>query len=74
MVFLCIICIYFCLHLGECIQPECVLPSLQSPKIHKKEIRTIVSSQTRVTYDVVKELSNIIQPQVGKSRHHIQNT
>ena len=45
------------------------------PKVHKQGIplRPIVSSIGSATYNTAKELSRILKPLVGKSRHHIQN-
>ena len=45
-------------------------------KIHKRDIplRPIVSSRGSINYEVAKELSRILRPQVGKSPHHIKNT
>ena len=46
------------------------------PKIHKQytPLRPIVSSWGSVTYVVVKELTKILKPLVGKSHHHINST
>ena len=45
------------------------------PKVHKQGIplRPIVSSIGSATYNTAKELSRILKPLVGKSRHHIHN-
>ena len=45
------------------------------PKVHKQgtPLRPIVSSIGAATYQTAKELSRILKPLVGKSRHHIQN-
>ena len=45
------------------------------PKVHKQgtPLRPIVSSIGAVTYQISKELSKILKPLVGKSRHHIHN-
>ena len=46
------------------------------PKIHKegKPLRPIVSSIGAASYEVAKELANILKPLVGKSMYHIHNT
>ena len=44
------------------------------PKIHKKNMRPIVSSIGSVTYGVAKELARIIKPLMGTSEHHVNNT
>ena len=46
------------------------------PKIHKtgNPLRPIVSSRGLVTYGVIKVLSKVLKPLVGKSPHHIQST
>ena len=46
------------------------------PKIHKLDtpLGPIVSSCGSVTYDVAKELTQILKPLVGKSPHHINIT
>ena len=45
------------------------------PKVHKQgtPLRPIVSSIGSDTYQTSKELSRILKPLVGKSRHHIHN-
>ena len=45
------------------------------PKVHKQgtPLRPIVSSIGAATYNAAKELSRILKPLVGRSRHHIQN-
>ena len=45
------------------------------PKVHKQgtPLRPIVSSIGAATYNTAKELSRILNPLVGRSRHHIQN-
>ena len=45
------------------------------PKVHKQgtPLRPIVSSIGPATYNTAKELSRILKPLVGRSRHHIQN-
>ena len=45
------------------------------PKVHKQgtPLRPIVSSIGAATYNTAKELSRILKPLVGRSRHHIQN-
>ena len=45
------------------------------PKVHKQgtPLRPIVSSIGAATYQTAKELSKILKPLVGRSRHHIQN-
>ena len=45
------------------------------PNVHKQgtPLRPIVSSIGSATYQTAKELSRILKPLVGKSRHHIQN-
>ena len=45
------------------------------PKVHKQgtPLRPIVSNIGAVTYQTSKELSKILKPLVGKSRHHIHN-
>ena len=46
------------------------------PKIHKPDtpLRPIVSSTDTVSYNTAKELAKILQPLVGLSTHHLQNT
>ena len=46
------------------------------PKIHKKgmPLRPIVSSIGAVTYAISKELAKILNPLVGRSPYHVQNT
>ena len=46
-----------------------------SPKVHKQgtPLRPLVSSTGAATYQTSKELSRILKPLVGKSRHHIHN-
>ena len=46
------------------------------PKIHKPDtsLRPIVSSCESITYGVVKELSKVLKPLVGKSPHNINST
>ena len=45
------------------------------PKVHKQgtPLRPIVSSIGAATYQTAKELSRILKPLVGRSRHHIHN-
>ena len=45
------------------------------PKVHKQgtPLRPIVSNIGAATYNTAKELSRILKPLVGRSRHHIQN-
>ena len=45
------------------------------PKVHKwgTPLRPIVSSIGAATYQTAKELSRILKPLVGRSRHHIHN-
>ena len=55
----------------------CVPPKFYGlPKIHKtgNPLRPIISSSGSVTYVVVKVISKVLKPLVGKSPHHIQNT
>ena len=46
------------------------------PKVHKEGIpyRPIVSSVSSVSYETAKELSRILKPLVGKTKHHVKNT
>ena len=46
------------------------------PKIHKEgmPLRPVVSSTGAATYSTSKELSRILEPLVGKSPYHIQNS
>ena len=46
------------------------------PKIHKPDtsLRPILSSCGSVSYGVVKELTKVLKPFVGKSPHHINRT
>ena len=46
------------------------------PKIHKtgNPSRPIISTRGSVTYRVVKVLTKVLKPLVGKSPHHIQST
>ena len=45
------------------------------PKVHKQgtPLRPIVSSIGAATYQTAKELSRILKPLVGRSKHHIHN-
>ena len=45
------------------------------PKVHKQgtPLRPIVSSIGAATYQIAKELSRILKPLVGRSKHHIHN-
>ena len=55
----------------------CIPPKFYGlPKIHKTgtSCRPIVSSRGSVTYGVVKLLSKVLKPLVGKSAHHVQST
>ena len=55
----------------------CVPPRFYGlPKIHKPDspLRPIVSSCGSVTYGVARELATILNPLVGRSPHHINNT
>ena len=55
----------------------CVLPTFYGlPKIHKtgNPLWPTVSSRGSVMYGVVKVLSKVLKPSVGKSPHHIQST
>ena len=46
------------------------------PKVHKDGIplRPIVSSVGSVAYETSKELSRILKPLVGKTKHHVKNS
>ena len=46
------------------------------PKIHKQDtpLRPIVSSTGTVSYNTAKELASILNPLMGLSSHHLQNT
>ena len=47
-----------------------------TPQTHKhgNPLKPIVSGRDAVTYEVAKELANIIRPLTGHSPHHIRNT
>ncbi|XP_038148866.1 uncharacterized protein LOC119788543, partial [Cyprinodon tularosa] len=62
---------YFRLYPGE------EIPCLYGlPKIHKEgaPLRPIVSSINSVTYNIAKQLTNILAPLVGNTPHHIENS
>ncbi|XP_062849575.1 uncharacterized protein LOC134311850 [Trichomycterus rosablanca] len=63
--------LYYKLYPGE------ATPSLYGlPKIHKQDVplRPIVCMINSVTYNISKFLASILNPLVGSTEHHIQNT
>ena len=59
-------------------QPEMVPRMYALPKVHKDPLnppyRVIADYTGSCTYNLAKALSNLINPTIGKTEHHLQNS